>query len=138
MDRKLLSEMFKGHFENSYDGQQGDERARAEFMQLSNFHISWTQVHGDFKDLAKRVTFVPYPDWPQLYECCGLAIRAAIAEDKTTFYSDHQCARIMGAAMQILKTKYGKATPKWWYPVMLELRGVKDRKDSKPAWRPGI
>jgi len=123
-DDKTLSEVFAGCFQHTYDGSQQDRVSYHEFNLLTDNRISWTQVHGDVKDLAKRALFVPYPHWRELHECCGLAIRSAISLDKTQLHSGIDCARIMGAAMAILKKKYGHDAPKWWLPLMRQVRGA--------------
>lgn len=134
-DKKLVSEVFNQHFQRAYDGSKDDEYARADFMRLTNFQIVWTQVHGDFKDVAKRATFQSYPHWRELHECCGIAVRETIAADKMCLYSDIMCARIMGAAMAILRSKYGFNAPKWWIAVMNQLRA---RPIGAHQWNPGI
>jgi hypothetical protein len=132
-DPKTVVEQFQGLFQHEYEGAQKDERARLDFMCLTNYKITWTQVHGDFKDVAARARFVPYPHWKELHECCGIAVRETIAADKMVFYSDIMCARMMGAAMQILMDKYGLKAPRWWYPLMKELR---EGKVEKRPWNP--
>jgi hypothetical protein len=79
---KTLAEKFAGYFEHSYDGEQENERGRLDFVRLTNYNIAWAQVHGDCKDIAARARFVPYEHWPELHECCGIAIRETIANDK--------------------------------------------------------
>jgi len=124
---------FAGLFEGTYDGRQEDEKARASFMAISNHRITWTQVHGDVKNAAKAVLFEPYPHWQELYECCGLVVRAAVKIDKTQIYTERGCARIMGDAMTVMMKKYGLKVPRWWIPIMQELRGEK-----RPKWSPGL
>ena len=131
-----LADKFNGHFQRPYDGRQDDELGRADFCRLTNNHIIWTQVHGDFKNVEKRALFVPYPHWRELHECCGVAVAESIKADPYCFYSDPACARIMGAAMVILRKKYGLNVPRWWIPVMNEVRGVK--KLATSTWKPGL
>jgi hypothetical protein len=134
---ETVADHFAGYFEGSYDGQQSDDRARAEFVRLTNSYIVWTQVHGDFKDKAKAAVFVPYPHWRELYECCGMAVREWSKDKYEYFQGDITCARIMDTAMKILRMKYGLNTPKWWIPLMRTLRGEKQPQKSG-KWNPGI
>jgi hypothetical protein len=119
-----LEEKFRGCFERIYRGNQDDRAARYEFGLLTNNHILWTQVHGDFKDLAKRLKFEPYPHWTKLHECCGHAIREAIKMDPKGLYCDSACAKIMDAAMVHLRTKYSLNAPRWWIPLKRKLQGI--------------
>jgi hypothetical protein len=121
---KTIAEEFAGCFQESYNGAQEDRIGREDFMRVTDSRISWSQVHGDFKDLAKRGLFAPYEHWRELHECCGIAVRVAISLDKLQIYSGLECARIMGAAMKILKGKYGHNAPRWWLPLLKKVRGA--------------
>jgi hypothetical protein len=122
------TDKFAGTFEGVYDGSQDNEAARYSFVALTNYRIIWTQVHGDFKNAAKVVLFEPYPHWRELHECCGLVVRAAVKMDKTQIYTERGCARMMGDAMTVLMKKYGHRVPRWWIPLMQELRGERKPK----------
>lgn len=58
---ETIEDKFKRLFQYEYDGRQDSAIGKHDFVILTNYHISWTQVHGDFKDAMKRDTFVPYP-----------------------------------------------------------------------------
>lgn len=132
---ETVAQHFAGYFKASYDGRQDDEIARAEFLRLTNSHIVWTQVHGDFKDKAKAATFQPYPHWRELHECCGLAVREWSKDRYEYFSGNITCAKIMQTAMQILKMTYGLNAPKWWIPLMRKLRGEEQQQKPK-GWNP--
>ncbi|MBZ5534001.1 MAG: hypothetical protein LAO20_21430 [Acidobacteriia bacterium] len=124
-EHTTVEEHFRGYFTGDYDGSyqtpQAD-RARHDFDRLTGFRLIWAQVHGNLKDAAKRALFKPYPHWPELYECCRDAIREHIALE-TEHSGGTTCARIMRDAMTILRVRHGLNVPRWWLPIMDELRG---------------
>ena len=124
--RETVAEHFQGYFIGSYDGSYGttaSDAARIDFDRLTEFKLLWAQVHGNFKDAAKRALFKPYPHWPELYKCCQDAIREHGALE-TEFSGGTTCARIMRDAMTILRVRHGFNVPRWWLPMMDELRGA--------------
>lgn len=133
-EQSTVARQFAGYFIGSYDGQQDDEQGRADFNRLTNFNIMWTQVHGDVKNATKRALFVPYAHWKELHECCGMAVRAH-AVNGDDYYGNLTCAKIMQTAMEILRKKYGLNAPKWWIPMMMELREDK-AKPKRGGWNP--
>ena len=122
---KTVAELFSGFFAGSYDGSfhtpQAD-RARHDFDRLTAYRLIWTQVHGDFKDAAKRALFQPYRYWPELYDSCRAAIQAH-TELETQYEGEKTNANIMRDAMTILRERYGFNVPRWWLPIMDDLRG---------------
>ena len=54
---ETVADHFHGYFGGNYDGSyhtpQADA-ARRDFDRLTDNCLMWTQVHGDFKDAAKR------------------------------------------------------------------------------------
>jgi hypothetical protein len=124
-DIETVAEHFRGYFSSNYDGSYQtpqSDHARHDFDRLTNFRLIWSQVHGNFKDAAKRALFKPYRHWPELYECCRDAIREHAALE-TLYSGEATCARIMRDAMTILRVRYGLNVPRWWLPIMDELRG---------------
>ena len=122
---KTVGEHFRGYFAGDYDGSyetRNSDRARLDFDRLTNLQLIWAQVHGNFKDPAKRALFVPYPHWPELHECCRDAVRAH-TELGNYFYGGETCANIMRDAMTILRARHGLKVPRWWLPIMDKLRG---------------
>jgi hypothetical protein len=129
---KTVEEHFRGYFSSTYDGSYHtpqSDRARLDFGQLTNLELDWAQVHGNFKDAAKRALFKPYEHWPELYECCRDAIREHSALE-TSYYGGPTCAKIMRDAMTILRARHGLNAPRWWLPIMDKLRG-KNHKTEK-------
>jgi hypothetical protein len=122
---ETVGERFQGYFVGDYDGSyhtpQAD-RARHDFDRLTDNRLLWTQVHGDFKDAAKRALFVPYPHWPELYQCCKDAVREHTALE-TQYVGGPTCAKIMRDAMTILRARHSLNVPRWWLPMMDQLRG---------------
>jgi hypothetical protein len=120
-----VGEHFKGYFVGEYTGSYHTpeaDRARHDFDKLTDSHLLWTQVHGDFKDAAKRALFVPYPHWRELHQCCKDAIREHTALG-TQYVGETTCAKIMRDAMTILRARHGLNVPRWWLPLMDKLRG---------------
>jgi hypothetical protein len=129
---KTLKDYFNGYFVGEYDGSYGTEeshQARRDFSQLTNCRIIWSQVHGDFKNAAKRALFQPYPYWPELYQACKDAIRAHVELD-TTYSDTPPLAKIMRDAMTILRERHSCNVPRWWLPIMDELRGATEKKEQ--------
>jgi hypothetical protein len=122
-----VEEHFRGYFENSsYDGSQDDTRARHDFSRLTDNWILWTQVHGDFKDVAKRCLFEPYPYWHQLYLCCKQVVEQSSAlGNQYQYWGPLTNAKMMGDVMTVMRQRYKLNTPRWWLPIMNKLR---DRK----------
>jgi hypothetical protein len=126
MELTTVGEHFRGYFVGDYDGSYGTQKAdqaRRDFSRLTNLKICWSQVHGDFKNAAKRSVFVPYPHWPQLYEACRDSIRAH-AEIGNWFSGANTCSKIMDDAMKILRARHGLNAPRWWLPLMKQLRDL--------------
>jgi len=122
---KTVAQHFKGYFGGSYDGSYGRpeaEQPRADFIRLTNFNIMWAQVHGSFKDKVKEVTFTPYPHWKELHECCGRIVRQ-YEKDGEFWHGDITGARMMEHAMKLLRSLYGLNAPRWWIPLMKQMRG---------------
>jgi hypothetical protein len=113
-------------FDGSYDTPQS-HRARHDFYQLTNNIISWAQVHGNFKDAVKRAKFQPYEHWPELYDCCRRIVREHSALE-TQWEGGYTCAKIMRDSMNLLRELYGLNVPRWWLPIMDDLRGAKKKK----------
>lgn len=136
---ETVGEHFQGLFTANYDGSYHTARAEAarrDFDCLTNNSLLWTQVHGDFKDAAKRALFNPYPHWPELHECCRDSVRAH-TDLETQFLGGVTCAKIMRDAMTILRERYGLNVPRWWLPLIDRLRG-KDHeieRQRKPVGR---
>jgi len=120
---ETVKEHFSGMFtEPEYDGSYpAPEAVRDSFATLSHFHIQWTQVHGDCKNVVARGLFHPYPYWRELYDCCRIVFRGHV-ELNTQFIGDRTCARMMGEVMALLRAKHGQNVPRWWLPVMNRLR----------------
>lgn len=131
-----VAEKFKDRFTRPYDGSYDDSRevyiAREDFMQLTDYHISWAQVHGDFKDVVKRAMFIPYPYWKELHQACGDVIREH-SKLGTEYVGRETCVRLMRDAMKLLRARHGFNTPKWWLPLMDQLRGVEKKETKTPA-----
>jgi hypothetical protein len=121
-ERKTIAQYFAGCFMGDYDGRQDDAAARRDFSLLTCHRIMWTQAHGDFKDIEKRLDFTPYPHWRELHECCGLVVHEAIRMDSRLQWTQPQAARLMDYAMKVLRKKYGFNAPRWWIPLMNQLR----------------
>jgi hypothetical protein len=125
MDVKSVTEHFQGFFTGTYDGSYGtpqSDQARRDFSQLTDYHLIWAQVHGDFKDAAKRALFQKYPHWPELYQACKDAIREHCTLE-TPFEGGNTLAKIMRDAMTILRARNGFNAPRWWLPIVDNLRG---------------
>jgi len=123
---ETVEDHFRGTFEGTYDGSYGTrtaDYARASFGRLTDCRIMWAQIHGDFKDAAKRALFVQYPHWPELYECCRDVIRAHAPLNTQYIDGGHTCARIMREAMVVLRARYGVNAPRWWLPLLDAVRG---------------
>jgi hypothetical protein len=134
--RETIADHFARYFGSEWDGQYhtdfrdrtpGEVAAREDFCQLTNNAIIWTQIHGDFKNAAKRATFTPYPHWAKLHECCRDAVRehSALGDD---WIGDFSAAKLMHTAMQILKKRYDINAPRFWLPMIRQLRDDKTRK----------
>lgn len=124
-ERKSVGQFFQGFFTGTYDGSYGNSQsdcARHDFDRLTDYRASWTQVHGDFKDVAKRAIFQPYRHWAELHQACKDAIREHTALG-TPYEGGHTLARIMRDAMTILRARHGANVPRWWLPIMDDLRG---------------
>lgn len=125
MKYTTVAEHFSKVFqEPEYDGSYHtplSETVRDSFMVLSAFRISWTQVHGDFKNVVKRGMFEPYTHWRELYSCCR-TILSGHAALGTQYLGDMTCARLMGESMALLRAKHGHSVPRWWLPIMNALR----------------
>jgi|GEM_PF-5063318 len=121
-----VKQEFQSYFAlTNYDGSYGTEEshvARRDFSQLTNGAIMWSQVHGDFKDAAKRVLFTPYSHWPELYQSCRAVLKAHIAVD-TQYWGPATNAKMMGDVMTVLREKHKANVPRWWLPIMNGLRG---------------
>lgn len=129
---KTVGEQFAGYFQSEYDGSYGtveSDIARRDFGRLTENYLIWAQVHGNFKDAAKRALFKPYPHWIELYECCRDSVREHAALE-TEYLGGVTCAKIMRDAMTILRERHGLNVPRWWLPVMDSLRG-KDQQSPK-------
>jgi hypothetical protein len=124
-ETKTVAAYFTGYFEGSYDGSYDTpeaEQPRADFIRLTNYQLMWAQVHGNFKDAAKRETFQPYPHWRELHDCCGRIVRQ-YAKDRAYWHGEITGARIMQDAMRLLKSLYDLNAPRWWIPLMRQMRG---------------
>ena len=129
---RTVKEWFAGsftqpHYDGSYHDARGfrtaaSEEASHSFAALTDSHIIWSQVHGNFKDATKRALFTPYPHWPELYDACQRVVRAH-SELGTEWWGPLTAAKLMGDAMTVLREKYGHQVPRWWLPVMNGLRG---------------
>lgn len=131
---------FAGYFGEVYDGSYDTreaEQPRADFIRLTNYQIMWAQVHGNFKDAVKRETFQPYPHWKELHECCGRIVRQ-YAKDRVYWQGDITGARMMNDAMRLLRSLYGINAPRWWIPLMRQMRGEEIASPKKPAWSPTL
>lgn len=128
-----IKEQFAGFFEMpNYDGSYGtpgSHVARHDFSQLTNGAIMWSQVHGDFKDAAKRVLFTPYQHWPELYESCRAVLKAHRDLD-TQHWGPATNAKLMGDVMTVLREKHKANVPRWWLPIMNGLRGNAAKRNS--------
>ncbi|MGD1025378.1 MAG: hypothetical protein ABR880_21555 [Candidatus Sulfotelmatobacter sp.] len=124
--KEHLAECFsQQRYDGSYHGADGfrtpeSEEASESFRRVSFDKIQWSQVHGDFKDPAKRVLFTPYPHWAELYDCCRLIVKANIDLNKS--WSELTAAKIMGDVMTVMRKKHNMDVPKWWLPILKKLR----------------
>jgi len=116
---------FRGYFQlPAYHGEYGNEIgaiARRDFSMLTDSRISWAQVHGDFTDVAKRAMFQTYQHWPELYQ----AIKDVLEQHQqlgTFFNGAATCGKLMDDAMRLLKMRNGKNAPRWWIPLMKQVR----------------
>lgn len=139
-DITTVAARFAGYFQGTYDGSYDTpeaEQPRADFIRLTNYLIMWAQVHGNFKDAVKREIFQPYPHWKELHECCGRIVRQ-YAKDGEYWDGEVTGARMMNDAMRLLKSLYGFNAPRWWIPMIRQMRGdeVPASKQSRPAWTP--
>jgi hypothetical protein len=125
-----VAEHFRGHFTApTYDGSYGTEQAydvSSSFFTLSGSRMNWSQVHGDFKNVVKRGMFEPYPHWPELYDCARRVVKGN-SDLGLSFCGDLTCAKMMSEVMTLLREKHGHNVPRWWLPIMGQLRG-------KPTW----
>jgi len=125
MNRQTVRENFARFFtQDCYSGKQQDSEAKSSFNELTNCRLMWTQVHGDVKDPVKRALFRPYTHWPELYASVRAVLKSH-AELETEFVGDWTRARIMGDAMAFLRAQYGVDAPRWWLPLMQQLRHSK-------------
>jgi len=126
-----IAEHFRGYFtEPTYDGSYGTELAipvSDSFERLTgSVYLNWSQVHGDFKSVVKRGLFDPYPHWAELYDCARRVIKGS-SDLGHSFVGDLTCAKLMGDTMTLLRERHGHKVPRWWLPIMSQLRG-------RPAW----
>jgi hypothetical protein len=125
---ETVADHFQGYFGGNYDGSyhtpQADA-ARRDFDRLTDNRLLWTQVHGDFKDAAKRALFVQYPHWRELHECCCDSVREH-SKLETQWVGGFTCAKIMRDAMTILRVRHGLKVPRWWLPMMDQLRSARE------------
>lgn len=126
MSYKTVTEQFAGTFlETTYDGSYGTEEshaARRSFDRLTDYRLNWSQVHGDFKDVAKRALFESYEHWPELYRAC----RDVLHQHKalgTQYLGGYTCAQIMRETMTVMRRRHDVNVPRWWLPIMDDLRG---------------
>lgn len=125
--KEQLGECFKqARYDGSYHDSTGfrtpaSDEAAASFSRISFGKIQWPQAHGDLKDAAKRVLFTPYPNWAELYECCKLVVKANIDLNKS--WDEQTAAKTMGDVMTVMRKKHDLNVPKWWFPIMKQLRG---------------
>ena len=102
-----VKKQFEGCFEmTNYNGTHGTPEshvARQDFSRLTNGAIMWAQVHGDFKDAAKRVLFTPYPHWSELYQSCRAVFKAHCDVD-TQYWGPATNAKLMGDVMTVSYT----------------------------------
>jgi len=140
-DLVTVAARFAGYFKDSYDGSYNvpeSEQPRADFIRLTNYHIMWAQVHGNFKDSVKCETFQVYPHWRELHECCGRIVRQ-YAKDGAFWQGEGTGAHMMNDAMRLLKSLYGFNAPRWWIPLMRQMRGDETAAPkAATAWRPGF
>lgn len=134
-DHRTVGDQFKGFFTHPYDGRDNDGtteyyRGREDFIQLTDYAIHWAQVHGDFKDAVKRALFVPYPHWPELHQACADVIRQH-TKLGTQYTGRETCVRLMRDAMKLLRARHGFNTPKWWLPLMDQMRGVEKKEPQR-------
>lgn len=138
MSFKTITEQFADRFiEASYDGSYGNERAdaaRRSFDRLTDSKLNWSQVHGDFKDAAKRALFEPYEHWPELYRACRDVLRQHQALG-TLYLGGYTCAQIMREAMTVMRRRDNLNVPRWWLPIMDDLRGKNNQEEKarKPS-----
>lgn len=116
---------FAGHFMLAgYKGTYGTNEsaiARQDLAILTENLIVWSQVHGDFKDAAKRVLFQPYLHWPELYQCCKDVLREHIKLE-SAYLGPFTSAKIMGDVMTVMRARHKLNTPPWWLAIMRKLR----------------
>jgi hypothetical protein len=135
-----VEKRFAGYFGSTYDGSYNtpeSEQPRADFIRLTNYQIMWAQVHGNFKDAVKRETFQSYPHWKELHDCCGRIVRQ-YAADGIYWQGEITGARMMNDAMRLLKSLHGFNTPRWWIPLMRQMRGDEIAAPKKEPWRPSL
>lgn len=129
---ETIAEHFAGYFTQPYGGQYHRamawgpyppeaEAGRNDFCRITHDNITWTQVHGDFKNKTKAALFVPYPHWTELHDACRDSI-VEWSKDGDWFNGDITCAKLMQTAMELLKQRKGLNAPKWWIPLMVGLR----------------
>jgi hypothetical protein len=134
MDSKTVTQHFAGYFElDTYAGEYGSaggyqppaaRQAGHDFDRLTDCVLVWTQVHGDFNDVAARATFQPYGHWMELYQCCKDVLREhGPGKLNTYYYGQLTNARLMGDVMSLMRRRYGLNCPKWWLAIMKKLRG---------------
>jgi hypothetical protein len=139
MNKITVAARFAGYFNGRYDGSydtRDAEQPRADFIRLTDFHIMWAQVHGQFKDAVKRELFTPYPHWTELHECCGRIVRQ-YASDGMYWEGPVTGARIMNDGMRLLKSVYGFNAPRWWIPLIRQMRGEEVSQPKQP-WRASV
>lgn len=130
-NRRTVKELFADYFTGTYTGSYGNTEshlARRDFIQLTNSEIIWAQVHGDFKNVAKRALFEPYPHWEALYRAVQDVLKAHIDLD-TEYWGLLTNAKIMGDVMTVMRDRHGLNVPRWWLPIINKLRekGRKER-----------
>lgn len=133
-ETRTVAERFAGYFQSSYDGRYNvpeAEAGREDFIRLTCYQIAWAQVHGSFKDKVKQETFTPYPHWRELHECCGRIVHQ-YAKDGEYWHGEATAARIMQDAMRLLRSLYGFDAPRWWIPLMRQMRGEETPRREKP------
>jgi len=135
-DRILVKDKLNGLFSQAfYDGSYHDstgfrtaasEEAALSFYELTGHRLSnWCQLHGDFKDATKRAIFEPYPHWSELYDSCRRIVQSH-SELKTEWWGEVTAAKLMGDAMTVLRERHHMQVPKWWLPIMRQLREKKE------------
>jgi hypothetical protein len=66
-----------------------------------------------------------YPHEAELNSCCDQAIQELADEP---YVGRLSCARVMGRAMELLKSAHHLDVPRGWVPVMRKLRATKEQK----------